>query len=55
MRVLGGTGMMEKLICAVVIAALWLCSFGTLRSAVDSAKDVINAYKARIEQEEDCE
>lgn len=48
--------MIEKLICAVIIAVLWLYSFGALSGAVQSAKEIVNAYKLfirTIEQEKD--
>lgn len=44
--------MIEKLICAVIIAALWLCAFGTLSGAVDAAKEAVNTYRSRVIEQE---
>ena len=47
--------MIEKLLCVLIIAALWLLSFGAVCSAGESAKNAVDAYKDRIEQEADEE
>lgn len=43
--------MIEKMICAVIIAALWLCTYGALSRVVDAAEEALTRYKERIEQE----
>ena len=43
--------MIEKLICIVVIAFLWLFAFNEYFEIVDDYKNVLNRYNTKIEQE----
>lgn len=44
---------MEKLICAAVIAALWVYGYAALRSIVDTAEDIRDTYNEQTETEDD--
>lgn len=42
--------MIEKLICIVCIALLWLYTFQTIHGVVEDSKYMINKYNIKIEQ-----
>ena len=41
--------LLEKVLCAVLVAVLWLCAYGGLRGVVDAAQSAVQ----QIEQEVD--
>ena len=42
--------MIEKLICIVLIALLWLYTFQTICGVVEDTKYIMNRYNIKIEQ-----
>lgn len=45
--------MMQRLICAAIIAAMWVYSYATFRSIVDTAENVRDTYNEQTETEDD--
>ena len=43
--------MIEKLICVVIIAFLWLFAFNRYKEITNDYKNVLNKYNTKVEQE----